>query len=60
MIAVKHMAASLAVEWAKDGVRVNSLRCASPFNSALNDIYVQMKPRLHVNEAYEEYIGKEP
>jgi len=24
--AVKHMAASLAVEWAKDGVRVNALR----------------------------------
>lgn len=25
--AVKHMAASLAVEWAKAGVRVNALRC---------------------------------
>ena len=25
-----------------------------------DDIYVQMKPRLHVNETYEEFIGKEP
>lgn len=25
--AVKHMAASLAVEWAKNGIRVNALRC---------------------------------
>lgn len=26
--AVKHLASSLAVEWAKDGIRVNSLRFA--------------------------------
>lgn len=28
--AVRHMASSLAVEWAKKGVRVNTLRCATP------------------------------
>lgn len=59
-IAVRHMAASLAVEWAKNGVRVNSLRWDEGpvrFTTLLLTDEAQPQPWLHSHEAHENGSG---
>lgn len=57
-VAVKHMASSLAVEWAKKNVRVNVLRCDSHTSEVCYSwSSFCRQPRLHVNQAHENYSG---
>ena len=57
-VAVKHMAASLAVEWAKKNVRVNVLR----YVRNIIKVYViltsfRYQPRLHAHQTHQDHFG---
>jgi NAD(P)-dependent dehydrogenase (short-subunit alcohol dehydrogenase family) len=61
-LAVKHMAASLAVEWAKKDVRVNVLRsdCHASVNGAIANLSFSVSPGYMLTKLTKTILAHDP